>query len=65
MISRWADVGAIKEVFIDMQDEMRAVARQLEFATEDGEPELIYDTLVECTAKLAVVTRRYHSMWSK
>ncbi len=48
-----------------MQDEMRAVARQLEHATEDGEPELIYDTLIECTAKLAVVTRRYHSMWSK
>jgi hypothetical protein len=65
MISRWADMGAIKEVFIDMQDEMRAVARQLEYATEDGEPELIYDTLIECTAKLAVVTRRYHSMWSK
>jgi hypothetical protein len=58
-------MGAVKEVFIDMQDEMRAVARQLEFATEDGEPELIYDTLIECTAKLAVVTRRYHSMWSK
>jgi hypothetical protein len=65
MISRWADMGAVKEVFIDMQDEMRAVARQLEYATEDGEPELIYDTLIECTAKLAVVTRRYHSMWSK
>jgi hypothetical protein len=65
MISRWADVGAVKEIFIDMQDEMRAVARQLEYATEDGEPELIYDTLIECTAKLAVVTRRYHSMWSK
>jgi hypothetical protein len=58
-------MGAVKEVFIDMQDEMRAVARQLEYATEDGEPELIYDTLIECTAKLAVVTRRYHSMWSK
>jgi hypothetical protein len=65
MISRWADMGAVKEIFIDMQDEMRAVARQLEYATEDGEPELIYDTLIECTAKLAVVTRRYHSMWSK
>jgi hypothetical protein len=58
-------MGAVKEVFIDMQDEMRAVAKQLYFATDDGEPELIYDTLVECTAKLAVVTRRYHSMWSK
>ena len=48
-----------------MQDEMNGVAKQLNFATEDGDPELIYDTLVECTAKLAVVTRRYHSMWSK
>jgi len=47
-----------------MQDEMNAVARQLHFATEDGEPELIYDTLIECTAKLAVVTRRYHRLWS-
>jgi hypothetical protein len=58
-------MGAVKELFIDMQDEMNAVAKQLNFATEDGDPELVYDTLVECTAKLAVVTRRYHSMWSK
>ena len=58
-------MGAIKAEFIDMQDEMIAVARQLHFATEDGEPELIYDTLIECTAKLAVVTRRYHRLWSK
>jgi hypothetical protein len=57
-------MGAIKAEFIDMQDEMNAVARQLHFATEDGEPELIYDTLIECTAKLAVVTRRYHRLWS-
>jgi hypothetical protein len=58
-------MGAIKELFIDMQDEMDAVARQLTAATEDGDPDFLYDTLVECTAKLAVVTRRYHSMWSK
>jgi hypothetical protein len=57
-------MGAVKAEFIDMQDEMNAVARQLHFATEDGEPELIYDTLIECTAKLAVVTRRYHRLWS-
>jgi hypothetical protein len=58
-------MGAIKELFIEMQDEMNAVAKQLNFATEDGDPELIYDTLIECTAKLAVVTRRYHRLYSK
>lgn len=58
-------MGAIKELFIDMQDEMNAVAKQLEFATEDGDPELIFDTLIECTAKLAVITRRYHGMHSR
>jgi hypothetical protein len=58
-------MGAVKELFIDMQDEMDAVARQLNRATEDGDPDLIYDTLVECTAKLAVVTRRYHRLYSK
>jgi hypothetical protein len=58
-------MGAIKELFIDMQDEMDAVARQLTAATEDGDPDFLYDTLVECTAKLAVVTRRYHGLYHK
>ena len=47
-------MGAVKELFIDMQDEMDAVARQLTAATEDGDPELIYNTLIECTAKLTL-----------
>jgi hypothetical protein len=57
-------MGAVKELFIDMQDEMNAVAKQLNFATEDGDPDLIFQTLIECTAKLAVVTRRYKSMYT-
>jgi hypothetical protein len=58
-------MGAIKELFIEMQDEMNEVAKQINFATEDGDPDLLYDTLIECTAKLAVVTRRYHRLYSK
>lgn len=46
-----------------MQDEMFNVAELLNTAAEDGDPDLIFSTLVECTAKLAVVTRRYHSMY--
>lgn len=42
---------------------MYNVAELLNTAAEDGDPDLIFDTLVECTAKLAVVTRRYKSMY--
>ena len=58
-------MGAIKAEFIDMQDEMNMVTKQLNFATEDGDPDLLFDILIECTAKLAVVTRRYHRLYSK
>ena len=56
-------MGAVKELFTEMQDEMYNVAELLNTAAEDGDPDLIFDTLVECTAKLAVVTRRYKSMY--
>ena len=58
-------MGAVKELFIEMQDEMNMVAKQINFATEDGDPDLLFDTLIECTAKLAVITRRYHRLYSK
>jgi hypothetical protein len=56
-------VGAIKEIFTEMQDEMFNVAEALNAAAEDGDPDLIFTVLIESTAKLAVVTRRYHSMY--
>jgi hypothetical protein len=56
-------MGAVKEIFTEMQDEMFNVAESLNTAAEDGDPDSIFSTLVECTAKLAVVTRRYHSMY--
>jgi len=58
-------MGAIKALFMDLQDEMNAVAKELEFATEDGDLDLMFDTLIECTAKLAVITRRYHGVHSR
>ena len=50
-------------MFTEMQEEMFNVAESLNAAAEDGDPDLIFTVLVESTAKLAVVTRRYHSMY--
>lgn len=57
-------MGAYKEIFTEIQDEMFNVAKSLNTAAEDGDPDLMFSTLVECTAKLAVVTRRYHEVSS-
>lgn len=53
-------MGAYKEIYTEIQTEMFNVAELLTNAAEDGDAELMFDTLVECTAKLAVVTRRYN-----
>lgn len=57
-------MGAYKEIFTEIQTEMLNVAELLNTAGEDGDPDLMFSTLVECTAKLAVVTRRYHQVSS-
>ena len=58
-------MAAMKELYTEVQTEMFNVAELLNLAASDGDFDLMNDTLIECTAKLAVVTRRYHSMWSK
>jgi hypothetical protein len=57
-------MGAYKEIFTEIQSEMWNVADLLNAAAEDGDAEAMFSCLVECTAKLAVVTRRYHSVTS-
>ena len=57
-------MGAHKEIFTEIQSEMWNVADLLNTAVEDGDEEAMFDCLIECTAKLAVVTRRYHSVTS-
>lgn len=57
-------MGAYKEIFTEIQSEMWNVADLLNAAAEDGDAEAMFDCLVECTAKLAVVTRRYHQVSS-
>ncbi len=53
-------MGAYKEIFTEIQVEMWNVAELLEAAAEVADPDAMFDCLIECTAKLAVVTRRYH-----
>jgi hypothetical protein len=57
-------MGAYKEIFTEIQSEMWNVADLLNAAAEDGDADAMFSSLVECTAKLAVVTRRYHSVTS-
>lgn len=52
-------MGAMKELYTEVQSEMFNVAELLETAAQDGDFELMQRTLIECTAKLAVATRRY------
>ena len=58
-------MGAMKAEFTEIQGEMFDVAETLNRVAGDGDFDEMMVALVECTAKLAVVTRRYHSMWSK
>ncbi|CAB4177993.1 hypothetical protein UFOVP1462_21 [uncultured Caudovirales phage] len=53
-------MGAVKNEYMEIVDEMYNVAEALVFAAEENEFDLMVMTLVECTAKLAVLTRRYH-----
>jgi len=57
-------MGAYKEIFTEIQTEMWDAAELLNTAAEDGDAEAMFDCLVECTAKLAVMTRRYHTLSS-
>jgi hypothetical protein len=57
-------MGAYKEIFTEIQSEMWNVADLLNTAAEDGEMELMSSTIIECTAKLAVLARRYHEVTS-
>ena len=52
-------MSAMKELYTEVQSEMFNVAELLETAAQDGDFDLMQRTLIECTAKLAVATRRY------
>ncbi len=53
-------MAAMKELYTEVQTEMFNVAELLNIAAQDGDFDLMHDTLIECTAKLAVATRRYN-----
>lgn len=57
-------MSAMKEIHTEIQCEMWNVVDLLNMAAEDGDAEVMFDCLVECTAKLAVLTRRYHGVHS-
>jgi hypothetical protein len=52
-------MSAMKELYTEVQAEMFNVAELLNETAEDGDFELMQRVLIECTAKLAVATRRY------
>jgi hypothetical protein len=52
-------MSKMKELYTEIQSEMFNIAELLTTAAEDGDFELMNRTLIECTAKLAVATRRY------
>lgn len=52
-------MSAMKELYTEIQSEMFNIAELLTTAADDGDFELMQRTLIECTAKLAVATRRY------
>lgn len=56
-------MSAMKELYTEVQSEMFNVAELLNTAAEDGDFELMQRTLIECTAKLAVATRRYNEAY--
>jgi hypothetical protein len=57
-------MGAYKEIYTEIQSEMWDVAELLNTAAEDGEMEAMSAAIIECTAKLAVLARRYHQVTS-
>ena len=56
-------MSAMKELYTEIQTEMFNVAELLNTAAEDGDFDLMQRTLIECTAKLAVATRRYREAY--
>jgi hypothetical protein len=52
-------MSAMKELYTEIQTEMLDVAELLTTTAEDGDFDLMQRMLIECTAKLAVATRRY------
>lgn len=52
-------MSKMKELYTEIQSEMFNIAELLTTAADDGDFELMNRTLIECTAKLAVATRRY------
>lgn len=52
-------MSAMKELYTEIQTEMYNVAELLNEAAADGDFDFMQRTLIECTAKLAVATRRY------
>ncbi len=57
-------MGAMKAVFTEIQGEMFDVAETLNRVAEEGDFDEMMVALIENTAKLAVVTRRYHELRS-
>lgn len=57
-------MGAMKAEFTEIQGEMFDVAETLNRVASGADFDEMMVALVECTAKLAVVTRRYHALHS-
>jgi len=57
-------MGAVKAEFTEIQCEMWDVAETLNQVAEVADFDEMMVALIECTAKLAVVTRRYHALRS-
>ncbi len=57
-------MGAIKAEFTEIQGEMFDVAETLNRVAEEGDFDEMMVALIENTAKLAVITRRYHELHS-
>jgi len=57
-------MGAMKAEFTEIQGEMFDVAETLNRVAEEGDFDEMMVALIENTAKLAVITRRYHYLQS-
>ena len=57
-------MGAMKAVFTEIQDEMFDIAETLNRVAGEGDFDEMMVALIENTAKLAVITRRYHELRS-
>lgn len=57
-------MGAVKALFTEIQGEMFDIAETLNRVAEEGDFDEMMVALVENTAKLAVITRRYHELHS-